>query len=169
MEIVVQKGDITKLTVDAIVNAANSYGIMGGGVAGAIRRAGGTAIQEEAVKQAPVPIGKAVKTTSGSLPCKAVIHAPTMVEPGERTNVENVRKATIAALKCADEAGFASVAVPGMGTGVGRVPEDHAAQSIVEAVRNFSPRNVKKVILIDIGDTMVDAFKRALAKSSHSK
>ena len=94
MKITVLQGDLTKLKVDAIVNPANSFGEMGGGVAGVIRRIGGEEIEREAVRQAPIPIGKAVVTTAGSLPCKKVIHAPTMVNPSERTDTASVRKAT---------------------------------------------------------------------------
>ena len=97
MTLVVQKGDITELKVDAIVNPANSSGYMGGGVAGVIKRIGGFEIEKEAVSKAPIPVGDAVVTTAGKLPCKYVIHAPTMKQPAMRIGVENVRLATRAA------------------------------------------------------------------------
>ncbi len=70
--------DITQLAVDAIVNAANSELWMGGGVAGAIKRAGGTVIEQEAMAKGPIPVGEAVVTSAGRLPCRHVIHAATM-------------------------------------------------------------------------------------------
>ena len=163
MKITVQQGDLTKLAVDAIVNPANSFGEMGGGVAGVIRRIGGEAIEEEAVKQAPIPIGQAILTTAGSLLCKKVIHAPTMVNPAQRTDAASVRKATVAALEAADQAGLSSIAFPGMGTGVGRVPLDVAALTMVQAIRSFKAKSLREVTLIGIDEAMVEAFRKAIS------
>ena len=163
MKITVQQGDLTKLKIDAIVNPANSFGEMGGGVAGVIRRVGGEQIEEEAVKQAPIPIGQAVVTTAGSLPCKKVIHAPTMVNPAERTDAEAVRRATVAALEAADRSGLSTLAFPGMGTGVGRVPLDVAASTMVKAIRSFKAESLKEVTLIGIDQGMVQAFQKAIS------
>lgn len=80
MEIEVLLGSLLDVKADAIVNPANSYGYMGGGVAGVIKRAGGEEIEREAIKKAPIPVGSAVITTAGRLPFKGVIHAPTMEE-----------------------------------------------------------------------------------------
>jgi len=84
VRIVVLTGDITKQEVDAIVNPANSMLVMGGGVAGAIKRVGGKEIEDESVKHAPVPVGEAVATGAGRLKAKYVIHAPTMERPAAR-------------------------------------------------------------------------------------
>ena len=157
----VQQGDLTKLKVDAIVNPANSHGVMGGGVAGIIRRIGGEVIEKEAVEQAPIPIGQAVVTTAGTLSCKKVIHAPTMVNPAERTDAEAVRKATVAALLAADKEGFSTLAFPGMGTGVGRVPLDVAASTMAKAIQSFQAKHLKEVTLIGIDREMVEAFRKA--------
>ncbi len=78
-DVSVVPGDITELKVDAIVNPANSSGSMGGGVALAIKRKGGQVVEDEAVAQAPIPVGGAVLTTGGRLPCRFVIHAPTIL------------------------------------------------------------------------------------------
>src|SRR3989338_1003996 len=118
MKITIKQGDITGLAIDAIVNAANSYGYMGGGVAGAIKRIGGQKIEMEAVSQAPIPIGCAVITTAGRLRYKHVIHSPTMEQPGSLTDVGNVKEATRAALECAEENNLKIIAIPGMGTGI---------------------------------------------------
>ena len=164
MQIIVRKEDVTKILCDTIVNPANSGGYMGGGVAGVIKRAGGTVIEKEAVAQAPIPIGKAVTTEAGNLSCKAVIHAPTMTQPAEKTNEENVRAATKAALVCADKNGYESIAFPGMGTGVGRVPLDIAASVMVETIREFKAKSLKKVYLVAIHDDMITAFKGGISK-----
>lgn len=164
MKITVKKIDITKTECDAIVNPANSYGAMGGGVAGVIKRAGGLIIEKEAIKQAPIPIGSAVATSAGNLPQKAVIHAPTMTNPAEKTNEHNVRNATKAALLCADKNNYKKLAFPGMGTGVGRVPLDIAAKVMVSEIRTFKTENIKEVYLIAIKDDMLAAFNDAIKK-----
>ena len=162
------EGDLTELPVDAIVNPANSYGVMGGGVAGAIRKKGGVEIEKEAVKRAPIPIGKAVATRAGTLPCRFVIHAPTMNRPAEATNIEHVKKATQAALECADEAGLKQLAFPGMGTGVGRVDPEAAAHAMVEAARLFRPKSLQEVLFVAFGEELKQAFKKALQAAVHA-
>lgn len=154
--------DLTALAVDGIVNPANSQGVMGGGVAGVIRQKGGSEIEAEAIKRAPIPIGKAVATTAGRLPCRWVIHAPTMVLPAERTNVLSVKRATHAALECADQKGLKSLAFPGMGTGVGRVNPEAAAQAMVDAIRSFKAENLEETLLVSMGPELKNAFENAL-------
>src|SRR6187401_3353372 len=135
MVIHVAIGDITQLTVDAIVNPANSLGLMNQGVSGAIRNAGGQSIEDEARAMAPVAVGAAIVTGAGELFCKAVIHAPTSDAPGQKIGVEAVRRATRAALLAAVRNGYDSVAFPGIGTGIGAVPHDEAARAMVDEVR----------------------------------
>ena len=84
MQVHVALAEIFKLQVDAIVNPANSLGIMGGGTGGAIRRHGGDVIQHEAMSRSPIAVGAAIVTGPGALPCAHIIHAPTMEEPGMR-------------------------------------------------------------------------------------
>lgn len=166
MKIIVQKGDITALEVEAIVVAANSGGEMGGGVAKAIKRAGGDQIEKEAMAQAPIPVGEAVLTSAGRLKAKAVIHAPTMEKPTQRTSREKVFRATAAALKLAEKKQFRSLALPGMGTGVGKVAPAEAARAMVEAVRAHYGKHLETVYLVDIGDEMVAAFQEAVKASA---
>jgi O-acetyl-ADP-ribose deacetylase (regulator of RNase III) len=161
MSIIVIKGDITQVSCDAIVNPANSLGYMGGGVAGAIKRIGGVEIENEAVSKAPIEVGEAVATTSGSLPCKYVIHAPTMKQPAMRIGVENVRLATKVALELGVELNLKSIAIPGMGTGVGRVPVEDATEAISSIAKDFENK-FEKIILVDRNDEMVDCFKSFL-------
>uniref|UniRef100_A0A7J2TKI9 Macro domain-containing protein n=1 Tax=Archaeoglobus fulgidus TaxID=2234 RepID=A0A7J2TKI9_ARCFL len=165
VEIEVVHGDITKLEVDAIVNAANTHLYMGGGVAGAIKRAGGKEIEEEAVKKGPIKIGEAVVTSAGKLKAKFVIHAPTM-ELDFKTDEKKVRAAMKAALKKAEELGITSIAFPALGTGVGGLDKNLVAKIMVEELRNHieSGTKLKKVILADINEEQVDAFRKEVEK-----
>lgn len=160
----VERGDITQIQVDAIVNPANSRLIMGGGVAGAIKRAGGFAIEEEAMRRAPVAVGEAIATTAGKLQARYVIHAPTMSRPAMDTDLTSVEKATTAALRAARELRLSSIAVPGMGTGVGGVPVQVAAQTMVEAIRRHLSEGttLKHVVLMSIDDALTGAFESVL-------
>ena len=159
MKITIIQGDITNLEVDAVVNAANSYGYMGGGVAGAIKRIGGQEIEMEAVSYAPIPIGSAVVTKAGRLKCKHVIHAPTMEQPASIIDVGNVSEATRGALECAEENELRSIAIPGMGTGVGGVPFDKAAKAMLEVILNFDSTSLEEVILVDKHHPVIKADK----------
>lgn len=165
MKIDVVHGSILDADAQVIVNAANSLGLMGGGVAGVIKRAAGAEVEREAVKDAPIRVGKAVLTSGGNTKYRGIIHAPTMPEPGMHIPVQNVALATKAALTLADEKGFESIAVPGMGTGVGGVAHADAARVMVEAMRAFSPRTLKAVVLVDIDPEMVAAWRECLADS----
>ncbi|MEW6101033.1 MAG: macro domain-containing protein [Candidatus Omnitrophota bacterium] len=120
-EIKIIMGDITDLKVDAIVNAANNKLLMGGGVAGAIRKKGGKGIEEEAVKKGPVRIGEAVETSAGSLPSKYVIHAATM-SMDFKTDEVKIRDSARNALKLAEKLKVSSIAFPALGCGVGGFP-----------------------------------------------
>jgi len=161
MSIIVKLGDLTQINCDAIINPANSYGYMGGGLAGAIKRVGGAEIEKEAVNRAPIDIGKAVSTSAGNLPCKYVIHAPTMKRPAMRTSVENVRLATQAALRLAKEMGLSSIAIPGMGTGVGGVAHQKAAETIVKIAKEFED-SFETIFLVDRNKEMADSFNVSL-------
>lgn len=117
-EIKVIQADIAELKVDAIVNAANNKLVMGGGVAGAIRKKGGKVIEEEAVKLGPIKIGEAVVTCAGDLPCKFVIHAATM-DMSFKTDEVKIRDSARSALRVAEELRINSLAFPALGCGVG--------------------------------------------------
>ncbi len=162
MEIEVINGSILNVDVDVIVNPANSLGLMGGGVAGVIKRFGGEEIEREAVQKAPIPVGSAVLTTAGRLKFKGVIHAPTMEEPAMDSTEEKVRRAVRASLELADSLGFETLAVPGMGTGVGGLPKGLSAKVMLDEIKSFKPRNLKKVILVDIDPEMVQSWQANL-------
>ena len=166
-KISVATGDITKLEIDVLVNPANSQLIMGGGVAGAILRTGGDQIQNEALKKAPIPVGKAIATTAGKLKAKYVIHAPTMTRPAMATNKENVKLATRAALECARQLNAKSVAFPGMGTGVGGLNLEEATDVMIAEIKKHvdSGTPTRNIILVGFNADLKRAFERSLQKS----
>jgi O-acetyl-ADP-ribose deacetylase (regulator of RNase III) len=155
--------DITALAVDAIANAANTRLMHGGGVAGAISRAGGPAVQRESHAVAPIGLGEAVETTSGEMPARWVIHAATM-ELGGPTSAEIIRRATASTLKRADELGARSLALVAFGTGVGGFPLEEAARIEVEEVRRHlaAGSGLERVVFAVHGDAAREAFERAL-------
>src|SRR2546422_4215267 len=116
-----ERGDISQARVDAVVNAANNHLWMGGGVAGALKRAGGSEIEREALAKGPIEIGEAVVTGGGALPAKYVIHAAVMGQD-LRTDRSKISKATRNSLIRASELGISSIAFPALGTGVGGFP-----------------------------------------------
>ena len=155
--------DITKLEVDAIANAANTHLRHGGGVAGAISRAGGPAIQEESDRRAPIGLGEAVETGAGDLPARWVIHAATMGLDG-RTSADIIRRATAATLWKAEELNARSLALVAFGTGVGGFPLEEAAEIEVDEVRRhlLSGSRLERVVFAVRGDEARAAFQRAL-------
>ncbi len=159
------KGDITSLQCDAIVNAANDHLWMGGGVAGAIKRRGGDEIEREAVRQGPIPVGEAVATGAGRLPCRHVIHAVTM-DQGLTTSEGAIRSATRSALRLADRLGLESVALPALGTGVGGFPLERAATVMLEeAAAHVSTVDRRVQIIFAVWDDAAHtAFARALRR-----
>jgi len=134
------KGDITERDVDVIVNAANSYLKHGGGVAGAIVKKGGDIIQQESDKIGFVPVGSAVITTSGKLPCKAVIHTvgPKMGEGNEDNKLCN---AIINSLKLASDKGFKSISFPAISAGIFGFPKDKCAKILIKEAKKYFENN----------------------------
>ena len=132
----IARGDITTVECEAVVNPANSLMIMGGGVAGALRRAAGDEVEREARRRAPVPVGKAVSTSAGKLEPRVryIIHAPTMERPAMRTTPGKVREATLAALREAERLGVSCIAFPAMGAGVGGLTAAESMEAMLEAL-----------------------------------
>jgi O-acetyl-ADP-ribose deacetylase (regulator of RNase III) len=159
----VKQADITELDVDAIANAANTQLRHGGGVAGAISRAGGPAIQAESDERAPIGLGEAVETTAGEMPARWVIHAATM-ELGGPTSAEIIRRATASTLGKADELGVTSLALVAFGTGVGGFPLEEAARIEVEEVRRHldAGSGLERVVFAVHGDDAEIAFRAAM-------
>ena len=139
-EIKIIHSDITGVAVDAIVNAANNKLRMGGGVAGAIKKAGGTSIEEEAVKKGPIEIGGAVATGAGSLKARYVIHAATM-GLDHKTDEIKIRNSCASAFKVADELKIKSIAFPALGCGVGGFPLKASAKIMAQEVMKHLREN----------------------------
>ena len=156
----VLQADITKLEVDAIANAANTELKHGGGVAGAISRAGGPAVQRESDEKAPIGLGEAVETTAGEMPARYVIHAATM-ELGGPTSAEIIERATRSTLERAEQLGCSSLALVAFGTGVGGFPLEQAARIMVGAAREHEG-GLERIVFAVHGEEAERAFRDAL-------
>jgi O-acetyl-ADP-ribose deacetylase len=158
-------GDITQCTTESIVNSANTELWMGGGVAGAIKFAGGEAIEREAKSLAPIALGDAIITNAGTLPTKFVIHAATMPNGGQATSF-SVKAAAASALELANDRGLKSIAIPALGTGAGECGLEDGARVICAAIlehcsRHEQPESIQVVV---INEYYASVFRRALEK-----
>jgi O-acetyl-ADP-ribose deacetylase (regulator of RNase III) len=131
-----REGDITQVEAEAIVNAANSSLVLGGGVAGAIRRAGGESIQEECLKLAPIEVGQAVMTGAGRLKARFVIHAVGPVW-GEGDEDDKLRRATANSLRLAEERRLTSIAFPAVSAGIFDFPLERCSRIMLSAAMDF--------------------------------
>ncbi|MBI4284309.1 MAG: macro domain-containing protein [Chloroflexi bacterium] len=163
----VYQGDITKVEADALVNAANNRFWMGGGVAGALKQAGGPEIEAEAVKQGPVPIGEAVATGAGRLKAKYVIHAAVMGQDLQ-TDATRIREATRNSLRRAEALGVKSLALPALGTGVGGFPMAECARIIIDEVRRHiaGRTGLERVVFVLYDEPAYRVFRQELEKAS---
>jgi len=125
--ILIIAGDLVEQDVDAIVNAANNDLLLGGGVAGAIRKRGGPAIQRECDAHGPIEVGQAAITGGGELPARHVIHAASM-QLGGLTTIQSLRSSMDHAFRLAREHGVLTIAVPAVGTGIAGFPIDECAR-----------------------------------------
>ena len=164
VELEVIGGDITKLEVDAIANAANNHLWMGAGVAGAIKRAGGEEIEREAVAKGPIAVGDAVATGAGRLPSRYVIHGAVMGQD-LRTDESLIRHTTVRCLEVADEVGAHSLALPAFGTGVGGFPLADCARAMVTVVRAYEPRTLERVVFAVFGREAEETFRAEVERS----
>jgi O-acetyl-ADP-ribose deacetylase len=160
------QGDITELPVDAIVNAANSDLILGSGVAGAIARKGGPSIQAECNEIGGCPVGSAVITGSGSLPCTYVIHA---VGPryGEGDEERKLANATRASLQLAKQHSLTDMAFPAISTGVFGYPMADCARIMLRTILDFAQSDhgsVRRVIMCLWDSDALDIFTGELSR-----
>ena len=166
-QIVLLEGDITTQEVDAIVNAANSTLMGGGGVDGAIHRAGGPSILAECeeVRRTTypdgLPNGRAVATTAGDLPAHWVIHTVGPVYSATEDRSGLLASCHTESLRIADELGAETVAFPAISTGVFGYPVEEASVVAIEAVRR-AETSVGQVWFVLFGRPAYDAFERAL-------
>jgi len=159
-QVVIIAGDLVDQDVDAIVNAANSDLLLGGGVAGAIRNRGGAAIQRECDAHGSVNVGEAAVTGGGELRARYVIHAASM-QLGGRTTAESLRSSMDHVFRLAHEHGVRTIAVPAVGTGIAGFPMDECARVMADCVaralaRDWQPEEIRFVLY---GDAARNAFE----------
>ena len=160
-------GDITEMDTDAIVNAANAQLQLGGGVAGAIRRKGGPAIQAECNRIGGTFVGGAVITTGGNLKARHVIHA---VGPrtGEGDEDAKLRNATLNSLKVADENGLTSIAFPALSTGIFGFPIQRCAEIMLKTTADYldGQTGLERVVFCLFGQESYDVFAKQLHRET---
>ncbi|HJY87540.1 MAG TPA: macro domain-containing protein [Candidatus Acidoferrales bacterium] len=159
-KVMIEKGDLTEMDVDAIVNAANNDLKLGGGIAGAIRRKGGEAIQHECDEIGSIPVGDAAITSGGRLKARFVIHAASM-QLGGRTTAYALRSSTAHALRIAREKGLRTIAFPAVGTGIAGFPTRECAEIMLrEVVEHLKqPTSVQKVYFVLFDQAARDVFE----------
>ena len=158
------QGDITEQDTDAIVNAANSQLILGGGVAGAIRRKGGPTIQQECLRKAPIPVGGAVLTSSGNLKARYVIHAvgPRM---GEGDEDRKLQQAALNSLKVAEAHRLQSISFCAISTGIFGYPIDRCARIMLKTAAEYlqNPQTaIRRIVFCLYDRASFDTFAAAL-------
>jgi len=149
IRIVLLEGDITDESVDAIVNAANSYLILGSGVAGAIRAKGGPSIAAECEAHGPVDVGAAAITGAGDLSARFVIHAAGM-PPGGQVSEENLKSTLQASLELAEQNECRTISIPAIGGGVGGLSLQTCAEVSLAEVRRYVEDRGSNSILEEI-------------------
>lgn len=170
MKIEILKTDITEIHVDAIVNAANTSLLGGGGVDGAIHRKGGKVILDECIqirnKQGGCKVGEAVITTAGNLPSKYVIHTVGPVWNGDKEEKKNLLAACYQnSLELAVENNIKTIAFPGISTGIYHFPKDKATEIAIKTVLNFDKiSEIEKVIFVCFDDESYKIYNDLLEK-----
>jgi O-acetyl-ADP-ribose deacetylase len=171
-KIILMKGDLTEMDVDAIVNAANNDLQHGGGVAGAIRRKGGDTIQSESNAIGSIPVGGAAITSGGNLKARYVIHAASM-QLGGRTTPHALRSSTAHSLRIAEQEGLKTIAFPAVGTGIAEFPMQECAEIMLAEVidRLQHETSLEKVYFVLFDEKALKVFQqvRGKIKEGHSK
>ncbi|MFL9833997.1 O-acetyl-ADP-ribose deacetylase [Chryseobacterium terrae] len=167
MKLELIKGDITKIKADAIVNAANSSLLGGGGVDGAIHRAGGKQILEECKeirnRQGKCKTGEAVVTSGGNLPSKYVIHTVGPIwNDNEEKSSKLLANCYLNSLKLAESLDVKTIAFPNISTGVYRFPKELAGKIAVETIKNFQSEMIEKIIFVCFDDENEEIYKKLL-------
>jgi O-acetyl-ADP-ribose deacetylase (regulator of RNase III) len=162
-KVVLLKGDLTEMDVDAIVNAANNDLQHGGGVAGAIRRKGGDVIQRESNEIGSIPIGGAAITSAGKLKARYVIHAASM-QLGGGTTAHALRSSTAHSLRIAAEKGIKTIAFPAVGTGIAGFPMEECAEIMLREVTGHLQRGstLETVYFVLFDDAALTTFEKVL-------
>jgi O-acetyl-ADP-ribose deacetylase len=159
------RGDITTLDVDAIVNAANSSLLGGGGVDGAIHRAAGPELVQECRLLGGCPTGEAKATKGYRLPARHVIHTVGPVwQGGESNEAELLASCYVSSLRVASDLGLRSIAFPAISTGIYGFPQAQAAQIAVRSIGEAPPSSVEEVMLVAFDDATFNLYCRNLAE-----
>ncbi len=159
--IILMKGDLTEMDVDAIVNAANNDLQLGGGVAGAIRRKGGPEIQRECDAIGSIPVGGAAITSGGELKARHVIHAASM-QLGGRTTPSALRSSTAHSLRIAAQNHLKTIAFPAVGTGIAVFPMRECAEiMLAETLKHLqSPTSLEKIYFVLFDSPSLAVFEQ---------
>lgn len=161
MDFTVVQGDIADQQADALVNAAGTSLQMGSGVAGALRRGAGEAINDEAVAQGPVDLGGVAVTGAYNLDAEYVIHAAAMPHYGDgQASADSIRDATRNALETADDLDCASLVIPALGCGVAGFDLDEGARIICEVIDEYEPETLHDVRFIGYSEDEVETIRR---------
>jgi len=163
MEFRVVQGDLAAQSADALVNAAGTSLRMGSGVAGALRRAGGRALNEEAMANGPIELGEVAVTDAYDLDADCVIHAAAMPHYGDGLATEtSIRDATRNALRVADDLGCRSLVMPALGCGVAGFSLEDGARLIADEIAAFEPSSLEDVRFIAYSDEEYETVRRAV-------
>lgn len=163
MEVRVVEGDIAEQSADALVNAAGTSLRMGSGVAGALRRTGGEALNEAAMAEGPIELGAVAVTDAFDLDAEYVIHAAAMPHYGDgRATAESIRDATHNALAAADERGCRSLVMPMLGCGVAGFDLVEGSRIIADAVARYEPTSLEEVRLIGYSPEECETIRAVL-------
>ncbi|HKJ58072.1 MAG TPA: macro domain-containing protein [Halobacteriales archaeon] len=161
MEFTVIQGDIAEQRADALVNAAGTSLRMGSGVAGALRRGAGEAINEEAVSKGPVDLGEVAVTGAYDLDAEYVVHAAAMPHYGDgQATEESIRDATRNALEAGDDLGCTSLVIPALGCGVAGFELEAGGRVIADAIVSYEPETLADVRLIGYSDEEFETLQR---------
>jgi O-acetyl-ADP-ribose deacetylase (regulator of RNase III) len=167
MEFQVVQGDIAAQSADALVNAAGTSLRMGSGVAGALKRAAGRGINEEAMSKGPVDLGAVAVTDAYDLDADYVIHAAAMPHYGDgEATAESIREATRNTLERADELGCESLVMPALGCGVAGFDIEDGARIIAETIAEYDPETLSDVRFIAYSDDEYGTVERVASAVS---
>jgi O-acetyl-ADP-ribose deacetylase (regulator of RNase III) len=155
------KGDISSISADALVNAANNHLWMGSGVAGALKRRGGSSIEDEAVSLGPISVGTAVATGAGRLPAKYVIHGAVMGQ-NLTTDETTVERTTRSCLELGMDLKLGSIALPAFGCGVGGMSFRRTAEAMKRAISSLDDGRLDnlEILIVLFDDEAFRTFDR---------
>lgn len=166
MEIVVIRRDITALEVDAVVRPSTERGESVNGLSGSsslrILERGGASLSAALTPLLPIRIGQAAMTVAGQLPCRYVIHSPTAAEGSPGSSLEDVKKAILAAIRCAEDNALRSLAFPDMGLNGDSSTRSRSARAIVAMLNGFQTNRLSRVLLVDTNEDTMRAFEHAV-------